>query len=173
MKSFEARRPYNSAEQEDEKPPGIFEFSLEAEAGAADQEFSGTRRSLIEMLIRNPAFKSEKAQRALNKLRETWKAAEEDLPEELKNELRHEHKDASPGQGPVHISTVLADAPSRQPGLASMASSQTEEDGTEAQEIDHTKSSSKETSIYRQAVIGGFAAAVITLIVFVLSLFLR
>lgn len=170
MKSFEARRPYNPSEQEDEKPPGIFEFSLEAEAGAADQEFYGTRRTLAEMLIRNPAFKSEKAQRALNKLREAWTAAEENLPEELKNELRHERRDAGT-QDPVHISSIIADAPTRQPGLASLIPSESTEKETETEEVIPEESTlSDGPSIYRQAIVSGFATALVMLVIFMIFL---
>jgi hypothetical protein len=168
MKAFEARQAYNPSEQKDENP-GVFEFSLETEAGGAEQELYGNRRTLAKMLIRNPAFKSEKAQRALDKLRETWVKAEENLPEELKNELRHEHRDAST-QDPVHISSIIADAPTRQPGLASMIQPQSDTSDDTDTDVSEESPGTKNLSIYRQAIIAGFTSALV--IVFVLFLLL-
>jgi hypothetical protein len=170
MKSFESRQPYNPVEQ-DEKP-GLLEFSLEAEAGSTEQDFSGTRLSLAEMLIRNPAFKSEKAHRALDKLKEAWNAAEENLPEELKNELRHEHRDASTSD-PVHIGSIVADAPSRQPGLASMLSQDPDEETAEEEAKTEAGLTSDSVSIYRKAMIRGFATALVLVMLFMLFLVMR
>lgn len=171
MKSFEARQSYAPVEQDEN--PGLREFSLEAEAGSTEQEFLGTRMTLAEMLIRNPAFKSEKAYRAIDKLKETWKAAEENLPEELKNELRHERRDASTSD-PVHIGGVVADAPSRQPGLASMLNDDEQVDAaTDGETDEEMVRSEPKASIYRQAVTSGFVTAVLFVIAFMVFLLMR
>ncbi len=148
------------------------EFPAEGDYGASEEELTYPKRTMAEILVQNPAFKSEKAERALNKLKDALTKAEHDLPEELKNELRHEHKDTQVVQDPVHISTVLADAPSRQPGLASMISDPSAEGS--AVETPEDEPDPKPTGLlYRQAIIGGFAAAAILLIIFAALLILR
>lgn len=166
------RRPLLTPEQKEAQREVRLGFLLDADTGAAEQEFANSKRTLAELLMANPAFKSEKAERALQKLKETLKSADQNLPEELKNELRHERKDNQTLQAPVHIGTVVSDAPVRQPGLASMKPQQeetTEDDQLEnlAFDIDLPK---PKKSLYRQAVIGGFGAAVTLIILLFLFL---
>lgn len=178
MRSMEGKQLYNPEEDGrlDEQSRRSLDFLLETDSGVAEEELTSNGDAAAELFLANPVFKSEKAERALHKLKDVWKAAEENLPEELKNELRHEHKDVSDYQNPVHISSVVADAPNRQPGLSGMTQSHQDEDATkqlptleespeEERDADDIRVPGS-TSIYRQAIVYGFAVAMAVLLIF-------
>lgn len=181
MPSFSSIEAGQSDSSEEEPDPRNLEF-LPDESEEAE-EVTLDNPPVAGLFLKSPAFKSEQAGRAFNKLKETWQAAEANLPEELKNELRHEHKDTSLDQRPVHIGEVVADAPSRQPGLSGVAAQTDQEEPADEPTSEPEKDKNDEysghvsitpsNSIYRQAVIYGFGAAIIALIAIALFMVVR
>ncbi len=164
---MEARSPYPT----EQDTPSYGEIIQDAKN---EKSYSDEKRyNLAELIFDSVKLeKTKRIARVVEKLEDTiWQM--EDLPEELKHELRSEHKDDPQGHQPVHISGVVSSTPTRQPGLSKAINNRILADKTDENVVEENTTLRVNLMIYRRSVIIGFATAVIILlfIILLISLF--